>query len=421
MHSIQALREKRSAKAKEYRAILDAAGDDFNNQAKPERKDDAKNIDALKDEIERIDAHIAAIERAEKLDADGADDLRNVRERTDDPNADERDVQVFDRWVRNGMSNLSDEDIAHIRNRPKGDLSKGDAQRGGYLAPGDFTAQLLERLKAFGGVRQSGATVIQTESGNDIDWPTVDETAEEGEIVNESQIASDGDMDFGLVGIRAHKYSSKVLAVPIELLMDAKIDIVAFIQRALGTRIARIQNRHFTTGTGSNQPRGFVSAAAVGRTTTTGQTTSLIYEDFVELEHSIDPAYRQSGNHCKWQFHDTVLKTIKKLKDSTGRPLWAPGISSAEPDTLLRYGYTINQHMSSSIAASEKTVAFGDFSKYVIRDVMNVTLLRFDDSAYAKKGQVGFLAFARADGNVIDALDENDQSGAFKVLQQAAS
>lgn len=54
------------------------------------------------------------------------------------------------------------------------------------------------------------------------------------------------------------------------------------------------------------------------------------------------------------------------------------------------------------MAANALSIAFGDFSYYKIRDVMQVLLFRFTDSAYAKLGQVGFLAWMRAGGNLID-------------------
>ena len=113
-----------------------------------------------------------AIERAEREEAES--ELPNAREMGGNQNAgrdmarltaEQRDAAVFDRWLRNGDRGLSNEDVEHIRSRPRADLSSGDAARGGYLAPADFSAQLLERLQEFGGVRQSGATVIQTSSG----------------------------------------------------------------------------------------------------------------------------------------------------------------------------------------------------------------------------------------------------------------
>ena len=101
-------------------------------------------------------------------------------------------------------------------------------------------------------------------------------------------------------------------------------------------------------------------------------------------------------------FHDQTLKVIKKLKDADGRPLWVPGLSSGEPDAILRYPYVINQHMP-TMAVNAKSILFGDFGKYVIRDVMDVMLFRMTDSKFTEKGQVGFLAWSRHDGDLIAA------------------
>jgi Predicted phage phi-C31 gp36 major capsid-like protein len=54
------------------------------------------------------------------------------------------------------------------------------------------------------------------------------------------------------------------------------------------------------------------------------------------------------------------------------------------------------------MAASAKSIAFGDFKKYVIREVMDLTLFRMTDSAFTLLGQVGFVAFNRQGGNLID-------------------
>jgi HK97 family phage major capsid protein len=68
-----------------------------------------------------------------------------------------------------------------------------------------------------------------------------------------------------------------------------------------------------------------------------------------------------------------------------------------------------------TMAASAKTVLFGDLSQYMIRDVMEVTLFRFEDSPYIKLGQIGFLAWARNDGKLITG------GTPVKYLQQSAS
>lgn len=408
MLSIQQLREKRAAKAKEARKIIDDAGDNFT-------KEHEAQVDALYAEIDRIDAQVSTIERQQKIEA-GLDKPDGVLPGLPTPqDLNDNEQRILNIFLRGGRVSLSEEDRAWLaQNAPRNDQSAGDGAKGGYTVPRNFNTQLIERMKEYGGVR-SVATVISTENGSPIDYPTTDETSQEGEIVGENQQVGSTEVSFGLVSIGAWKYSSKVVVVPWELLQDSSIDIAGFITRALAARIWRIQNKHHTIGTGNNQPKGIITAAAVGKTTVGGQTTTLIYDDFVDLEHSVDPAYRIPGE-CGWMFHDNTLKSVKKLKDSTGRPLWLPGLSSADPDTLLRYRYTINQHMASSIAANAKTVAFGNYKKYLIRDVMGLTLFRFDDSRYAEKGQVGFLCFQRSDGNLIDASND-----AIKVVQQASS
>jgi HK97 family phage major capsid protein len=67
------------------------------------------------------------------------------------------------------------------------------------------------------------------------------------------------------------------------------------------------------------------------------------------------------------------------------------------------------------MAASAKSIAFGDFSYYKIRDVMDVQMFRFTDSTYTKLGQVGFLAWMRSAGNFIDV------GGAVKLFVNAAT
>jgi HK97 family phage major capsid protein len=71
------------------------------------------------------------------------------------------------------------------------------------------------------------------------------------------------------------------------------------------------------------------------------------------------------------------------------------------PDTLMGSPYVINQAMS-SMTSTGKSILFGDFSKYWIRDVRDFTLLRLDER-FAEFLQVAFIAFMRTDGDLLDA------------------
>lgn len=186
--------------------------------------------------------------------------------------------------------------------------------------------------------------------------------------------------------------------IPIELLQDSAFDIESYIRNVIQTRIGRITNQHFTTGTGTSQPTGVVTNATLGKTGATGQTTSITYDDLIDLIHSIDPAYRVAGS--EFMFNDSTLKALRKLKDTQGLPIWQPGLTQGEPDRILGFKYTINQDVA-TMAANAKSILFGDFSKFFIRDVMDLSIFRMGEK-YIDAGQVGFVAFSRHDSTLVD-------------------
>src|SRR5207248_8530414 len=97
---------------------------------------------------------------------------------------------------------------------------------------------------------------------------------------------------FGQVVLHSYMYTSKLIKVSLQLMQDAFFNMEEYLGRKLAIRLARIQNAHFTTGTGTGQPNGVVTAAASGKVGLTGQTLTVIYDDLVDLIHSVDPAYR---------------------------------------------------------------------------------------------------------------------------------
>lgn len=405
MLNIKALRDQRAAKAKEARNLLDTnTGDKWS-------KDIEAQVDAIYEEIDRIDAQIQRAERQAKIDGDNAsqeeaNDNRDQLLASLPPEQREQATRysaAFRNFILNGVGAMTTEDLTTLRQGSvQNAQSTGTGTAGGYLVPTGWGGELLEALRAFGGMRNV-ATIISTAGGNALPWPTVDETGVEGEIVAENVAATAADVTFGTTQIGAYKYSSKIFTIPFELLQDQGpgIDIEAFVRRAAAMRIARITNKHFTVGTNTNQPQGIVTASAAGKVGAAGKTTDVDTDDLIDLEHSVDPAYRALPG-VGWMFHDNTLRTLKKKKDADGRPLWFPGFTTKEPDTLLGYGYDINQDMP-TMAANAKSILFGDLSSYLIRDIMQVTLFRFDDSAFVSKGQIGFLAWSRHDGKLVSA------------------
>lgn len=400
-HSIQALREQRNVKAKALTDMVTASKD------KAWTGENQSAYDKIVAEIDADDAHIARVQKS--IDMAGAvrDTIDGIADRDGvtlgHAKAEEEKVTgAFKTWLKGGSSLLSSEDLHANAKRIRNAQSEGTNSAGGYMVPVTTVAQLLVEMKAYGGMR-SVSQIIQSPSGEVWNWPTLDDTGQVGELIAENTTATSQDMTFGTVGITPYKFSSKIFAISFELLQDSVVDVIPIVNSAAAVRLGRAQNTYFTTGTGTSQPKGAVVAAASGKVGTTGQTASIIYADLIDLEHSIDPAYRNMGT-CRWMMHDSSLKVLKKLVDGQSRPLWLPGLAGMEgpmaSPTLLGYGYTINQDIA-TMAANAKSVLFGTFGSYLIRDVMAMTMFRFDDSAYIKLGQIGFLAWMRSGGNYI--------------------
>ena len=87
-------------------------------------------------------------------------------------------------------------------------------------------------------------------------------------------------------------------------------------------------------------------------------------------------------------------------------------LQEQENRSFTRSFSMINQSMA-DLAASSKSVLFGDFSKYIIRMAGGPVYLRLDER-FADSLQVGFLAYQRVDGELLS-------SNAIKVITQAAS
>ncbi|MBN2024075.1 MAG: phage major capsid protein [Pirellulales bacterium] len=279
---------------------------------------------------------------------------------------------------------------------------------GGGFVPEGFVRSLEVALLAFGGIRQA-AEIFRTETGEPTPWPTMDDTTNEGELVGESKEVATADPKVGQVLFHAHKYSSKAVLVPQELLEDSAFDLPSILGAMLGERLGRITAKHCTTGDGNGRPFGIVPAATVGKTT--AAATAITYDELLGLEHSVDPAYRIDSSYM---MHDNVILALRLLKDENGLPLWQSNIAEGRPDRLGGRPIFINQAMDASLVANAKTVLFGQLSKFKIREVRGVRLYRLQER-YREKDQDGFVAFLRLDGHLLDA-----GSHPVKALQQHA-
>jgi HK97 family phage major capsid protein len=320
--------------------------------------------------------------------------------------ADPKHAKAFSGFLRNGIDGLDPDDRAIMAKKfLNAAQSTTTGSSGGYLVPQGFSDLLEQAMKWYGGIIGTVGT-FDTETGAPLPWPTVNDTTNMGRIIGQNTQLTNTALTFSQVEFGSYIFSSDSVLVPLAMMQDSYFDLDAFIAQALGVRLGRIVNNKMTVGAGTTEPLGVVTAAvAAGLSVTaaTGGSTTVSYNNLVDLEHAVDPAYRPNG---KWTFHDSTLKALKKLVDSANRPLWQPALTAsfgkgAEP-MILDHPYVINNDMP-VMAPNATSILFGDLTKYKMRRVAGGTTVMRLVERYADYLQVGFQAFLRADGNLLDA------------------
>ncbi len=309
--------------------------------------------------------------------------------------------RAFTNYLRTGMPNM---DITGLQ--VTNAQGEGTGAGGGYLVPPGFRQKIVERMVAFGGFGAE-AEQLNTSTGQNLEYPTLDDTANVGGITAESAAVTSGaDLVFGTVALGAYKYTSAgagsnlPLRVPVELLQDAGFDVQALVSRAMGTRIARAQAPHWVSGTGVGQPKGIVAASLTAdRDLDTADTPD--YEDLVDTQDLLDEAYDQNA---KWLMRKNTWSQLRLIVDLNGRPIVqdsTAGIANRPAKLLLGKEVVIDEAMPLlSSAADTYPIAYGDFREsYVIRRVAGLVVV-VNPYSRAANGEVEFTAWERADGNI---------------------
>jgi HK97 family phage major capsid protein len=412
--TLKELIEKRNAAADAITELRDKLTDESRNASQEEQDNFSRaseDYDSLSKQIE-IHERAASVARATAQAAA--------------PTSEERqESRALKAWVRGAQGDvLSEEDERVMRSAgfgpqaielklrrdpitteaEKRSVLAGVQQRamstttdseGGYTVLTDLADFIDVAMLDFGGPRRV-STILRTGKGNPLEFPTVNDTSNTGSIEGENDALATTDVTFGQMVLNSYKISSDFVKVPYELLEDSEFNMAQFLGTLLGERIARNASALYTTGTGSSQPNGAVTASTLG--VTAASATAITADELIDLQFSVDAAYARNGS---WMLNRSTLKLIRKLKDGNGQYLWMPGINNGVPGSILGDPYVENSDMPAATTGL-KSVLFGDFSKFYIRDVGSIRLRRLTER-FADNDQEGFVALMRTDSDLLDA------------------
>lgn len=389
-----ALMERRAALIKEAQEIAQKGV----SESRDLTVEESTKFDGMIAEAEKLGERAKAIADGENRAHELEDSFR--RETGKEP--DKRSVQegAFGKWVRESRAGdsfdipMNSADIRHATERRdmSGTNGLGKASVGSTLW--EYAVASSEIL--------TYAQLMTTTDGNTIPMPraTVHSEPDAADLTPNAPI-QESDSTLGTVDLAVTK-RGYLTDVPNELLQDATFDVEGYIARnagrQLGLNVAAAAVAAAIAGftaAGVTTPAGVLTG--LGNQSTAGQGSDLI----ADLFHSVLAPYRSSAA-CAFGMADLTAASIRKLKTSTGEPVWQPALTAGDPDLI--YGKPVFIAPGFDVfGASRKPIFFGDWSALVVRIAGG---LRFERSAEAgfRNDQTSFRAIVRR-GSV--ALDPN--------------
>lgn len=385
--------------------------------------EDRAEIASREDEIRSLDARIGDAEARERL-AGYESSLEGQRTQVEQPETREIDGeaeyrQVFDAMLR-GLP-LSIDETKLLRTgfvkeeaRDMAKVEGGASVVGGYVAPDEFQKKMLARVEELSVIRAivgRGENYLRTGNGNTLTFPREDARGAAAWL-DEGAAFVESDDTFTDVSIEAWK-AGRLVKATLELVEDSFFDLQSYLANSIGIAIAELEAAAFVNGDGVKKPLGFLQTATVGGTSAVGAAgVEYTFDEIVDLMYSVRPAYRERRT-ARFVVSDLVVRDLRKIKDGNDRPIWNDSVREGEPTTLLGKAVIVEPNMPAP-ALGSKSIAFGDLSQYMIRDVNGVRMARLGERYLADEGKIGYLGWHRTDGELLDP-------DAVKVLQAEAS
>lgn len=386
MSKLKQLKEKRASIFSQIDQLRTAA------DGREMTAEEQQRWDTLLADYNKVDKEVEAEERFEQIRRHQLEQAENNPAHTpeDRSAADRQYEEAFRAYLLSGSQGVTPEQRTLLQER-----AGLQGLTAGVLIPSTLAGSIEKALKSFGGMFEAGS-IITTGNGGDLILPTINDTAAKATIVAEYAQSTKRTPSFSSVTLKAFTYRTPIIPVSQELLQDSAFNLDTILSGLLVESFGRGANEHLTTGTGTGQPKGLVTAATAAAQE--AAATAITLDNILDLIAGVDSAYAKNG---KFMFNRNTLFALAKIKDNDGRFIWQDGSRVGLPSTLFGKSYVINDDMA-GIGAGNASVLFGDLSKYKIRMVKSFRIIRLNE-LLAEYLSVGLFGFARLDGTLLDA------------------
>jgi HK97 family phage major capsid protein len=371
---VKSQQEVRANLTEQIREVIDLA----DSEKRGLSAEELQKIDRIEDDIRRADEAIAVATRNE--------------ERAVEASAAAKGFQIAEPMAERSSSEILRE-IAATRGAHT--FERRTMVPSTDTVPKSFFDQVFDVARLVGPMLDVGNR-INTTSGEDITIPTL--TAYSAATLKAAGSAiAESEPTYSSITLGAYKYG---LLIPVsnELIADAGFDISSHLANQAGNGLGFAVNAALTTGTGSDQPNGVVTAAGSGVTGGTGVSGGFTADKLIDLQYTLDGAARRLPG-VAYMAAGATIGAMRKLKDDAGQYLYQ--VNVGQPDSFAGYNVIENPGMD-AIATDAKSVLFGHMPSYQVRVAGGVQVATSTDYAFNTDSTV-FRVLMRVDGDLTHA------------------
>jgi HK97 family phage major capsid protein len=247
---------------------------------------------------------------------------------------------------------------------------------GGYLVPEEFGNEVLTFINTAYGASYRDAKKV-TFSRDKLKFPKVNQRPT-AYLVSEGAKITGSSASLTQVTLDSDKLCV-IQDMTLELLQDTAFDVQGFYAPLVAEQFAYKMDIETFTGT-----NGIYQASGINTVALTGTASSLNYDKIVDLVYSVSPAYR---NGAKFYIHPTYVAQLMKIKDTTGNPIYRPGVLADGQSTLWgRPVVEVEALNGTSVTSSgAKNIVFGNLNNYYIGERSNTEI----EVEYSNQATIG--------------------------------
>jgi|GEM_PF-6833722 len=266
--------------------------------------------------------------------------------------------------------------------------------------------QALVEAKAWEGSVLQYCDIINSpieHSQQPIHFATSDDTGTYGAYKKQNVALTQTGVTYDRVTLNDHMVTTAIHPVSIGYLLNPNTNVLAHLNKTMGTRLRRTILRDITSADGTAKPTGFLQNVVLGHT---GLSNNLTPDDIRAFWYSIDPVHRNSPNFAFVGHDNTVESLENSLVDATsGIREWGVDLNSAPTDSMRGKPFVTSNWMPQMASGqARKAIVAGDFSAHKVRFVGSPQLIR-DDSRLVDTLSVFFAAYQLVDSNTVNAGD----------------